>query len=91
MTAFIKTCCTNENAKGESSKSKVYAVYQEWCKENKRKDRVSKIEFRRMLERIGMGKVKIVNGTHYFADFTLNDEAYDEYKYVFTKRSAWSA
>ena len=91
VTAFIKTCCTNENAKGESSKSKVYAVYQEWCKENKRKDRVSKIEFRRMLERIGMGKVKIVNGTHYFADFTLNDEAYDEYKYVFLKRNAWGA
>ena len=90
VTAFIKTCCTTENDKGESSKCKVYAVYQEWCKENKRKDRVSKMEFRKMLERIGMGTVKIVNGTHYFADFTLNDEAYDEYKYV-TKRSAWSA
>lgn len=74
----------------ECTKSKTYAVYAQWCKDNLRKDKVSKAAFREELEKANIGDIKLMNGIRYYADFTLSPEMMDDYGYIIKKASSWS-
>lgn len=80
---FFQECCTERpnNQKYDScNKARLYRVYLEWCKINSRNNyRDSKSEFRRAIDSIGRGKIITLCGREYYADFTLTNEAKQEY------------
>lgn len=93
--SFYYECCTPRPVKGKydhCSRAMLYKVYLEWCKQNSRHgyyDR--KQDFKKALESIDMGRICVVNGTRYYADFTLSLEAKREYVHVYGYESALGA
>ena len=78
-------CCVERTETDECNKCKIYTVYSRWCQDNRRKDVASKSLFKQELEKAGYGEIKKINGTQYYARFTLSDAAKDEYSYLINK------
>ena len=87
ITAFVNACCVKITCKDEYSKSKIYAVYREWCEDNARKDKVGKTAFKEELEKAGLGDINTINGIQYYSQITLSHQAVTEYGHAIRKCS----
>lgn len=76
---FINECTTTRNGRDTYNTKKVYESYVGWCRANGEYT-VKKSEFKRTLEKSGIGESYPVNGSYYYKSFQLNEDGKD---YVF--------